>query len=199
MYPIGDFHSKGIALFEKNNIGSDTVRVLECSCRHTHRTKQVAALRKISSSGFVELIHSELACYKCDYTTGLYLIHGFCRKVVMYLEAELVISLIADTVISERDISDNHIKAVVIEPRLLKALDLYAIFGVQHLCYPARNAVKLHTVKFGMFVHFFRHLREKVSDTHRRFKNISVLEAELSESLIYAVRNLRRCIEARKR
>ena len=69
----------------------------------------------------------------------------------------LIIGFIADTVISERDITYNNIKAVVIEGSLLKAFNLDTLLWIELLCDSARYAVQLHTVKAGIITHIFRH------------------------------------------
>ena len=69
----------------------------------------------------------------------------------------LIVGFIADTVISEWDITHNNIKAVVIKRGLLKAFNLNTLLWIELLCDSARNAVQLHTVKTGIVTHIFRH------------------------------------------
>ena len=159
MNPIGNLDSHCFSFLQKENIRSNfrSCVLLKNSIRKSDSSQQVTAFSKVSSCLFVQLVHSELACDKCNYSTRLHLVHRLCGKVIVYLEIMLIVGFIADTVISERNITYNNIKTVVIERGLLKAFNLDTLLWIELLCDSARNAVQLHTVKTGIVTHIFRH------------------------------------------
>ena len=201
MNPIRNLNGHCFSFLQKENIRSDLCScvLLKSSIRKSDSSQQVTAFSKVSSCLFIQLVHSELACDKCNNSTRLHFINRLCGKVIVYLEIMLIVGFIADTVISERDITNNNIKTVVIERSLLKAFNLNTLLWIELLCDSARNAVQLHTVKAGIVTHIFRHFREEIAYTHTRFKDITALKTELRKCLIYTVGNFRRCIEACER
>ena len=85
----------------------------------------------------------------------------------MNVKLVLVVVLVIDLVITERDIADYRIKAVIFKLGFLKALYLNIRIGILLLGDSSRKAVKLNTVKLTCS-HSFGHYSEKVSDTHSR-------------------------------
>ena len=79
----------------------------------------------------------------------------------------LVVVLVIDLVISERNISHNQIKTVISELCFFKALYLNVCIRIELFCNSSRKAVKLNSVKLTC-PHSFGHYSEKVSDTHCR-------------------------------
>ena len=150
MHPARHLHRQSLTLLEEKNIcsGLRSCIFLKCVIRQTHSTKQIAAFGKVTPCLIVHLVHCELACYDSHNTAGLDLIYAFYGKVIVYLKAEFVISLVRHLIISKRNITDNNIERVVIKSGLFKSGYLNTIFGVQKLCYSTRNAVQLHSVEF---------------------------------------------------
>ena len=87
------------------------------------------------------------AMKKRYHAARLHLIHRLCGKIIVYLEIQLIVIFVSDLVITERDIADNHVKAVIIEICLLKALDLNTLIRIELLCNSAADTVQLHAVQ----------------------------------------------------
>ena len=134
---------------EEKNIGSRFCHgiLFESIVRQSDSAKQITAFGKVTPCLIVHLVHSELRCYDSHNAAGLDLIYAFYGKVIVYLETEFIISLIRNTVITERNITNDHIERIVIESGLFKSCNLYSVFGVQKLCNSAAYRIKFHTVQ----------------------------------------------------
>ena len=100
----------------------------------------------------------------------------------------LIVALIRHFELTERHIADCGIKEAVGEIGILKALHGNAVFLIQLLCNPSRNAVKLNTVKFCI-THTVGYKPHKVTDAAGGFKNIAAFEVHISKRFVYRLNN----------
>ena len=101
-------------------------------------------------------------------------------------EIVLIVVLIVHLVISEGNVADNHIKAVILKCSLFKALYLNIRTGIELLCDPACQVIKLNTMKLAA-THTLRHNSEEIADTHCRLKDFSFFKANIRKSFIYGI------------
>ena len=92
------------------------------------------------------LIHGSLACNKCYNSARSYLIQRLCKEIIMYLEVKLIIGLVADLIISERYVSDRHIKEIILEVGLFISADTHICLRIELLCDTACQIIKLNSV-----------------------------------------------------
>ena len=75
---------------------------------------------------------------------------------------------ITETKLTERNITDCHIKAAILKTVLFKTLNRNIRIGIECLSDSARQTVDLHAVELRISLHSFGHTSKKVSDTHCR-------------------------------
>ena len=64
----------------------------------------------------------------------------------MDLKIQLIIRLVAYLIISERYVSDRHIKEIILEVGLFISADTHICLRIELLCDAACQIIKLHTV-----------------------------------------------------
>ena len=91
----------------------------------------------------------------------------------MYPEIVPVVLMLPvnDPVVSEWDIADGHVEEVVLKTYPLVAVYRYIRFLVELAGNPARYAVQLHAVEFGL-LHALRQYAEEVACAAGRLKDI---------------------------
>ena len=105
----------------------------------------------------------------------------------------LVILFIHNTVIAERNITDDNIKEVIGICCFLKPVNRYGSIGVKLFCNSSRDTVKLHTVQTA-FLHFLRQKSEEITNAHRRLQNVAALKSHVCKSFIHCLNDYGRGI-----
>ena len=165
VYPILVSLDNSISLLEEDNIRHDLVRA--CSVKgivgQTDSTEEVGSLRDILSDRRVLFVKSTRACDESDHTTGANLIQGFRKEIVVNEEVVLVVLLVKELEIVERNVAHSHIKEAVREMSFLISVDGDTVLLIELPCNSTRKAVKLNTVHLG--IHTLGDKTHKVTDT----------------------------------
>ena len=200
MHPIWRNIHNSVTLFQKQNVGSHLrPRIcLKRIVRQTNGSQKLGSLCNIFSYGCAFLIHCAFGCDKCNHTAGTHLIQSLAEKIIVYQKVIFIVPLIADLKLSERDITDCHIKKAVGKIRILKALYADVRFLIKLLCNSAADAVQFHTVNVAVF-HAFGQKSQEIACAAGRLQDISRFKAHLRKSLINCFDNRRLRVKSGQR
>ena len=116
----------------------------------------------------------------------------------MNKEIVFVVVLVIDLVISEWNVADNNIKAVICKGCFLEPFYLNISIGIKLLCNSTRKFIKLNTVKLAA-THILGHYTKEIAYTHSRFKHLAFFKSKVCKSFIYRIYHYGRsvmCIES---
>ena len=145
-------------------------------------SQEFCSLCHIFSGIRIFRIHRKTAGHKCNHTARTNLIERFCEKIVVNREPQLIIGLIRNLVVSERNVTDRQIIKI---PAIRSFKTRHLDFGVriEFLSDTPTDGIKLHSIEIAVS-HGVREHPEKVTDTHCRFQDISCFKPHLSDRII---------------
>ena len=150
MHPIGNirhFSDRFSLMFlQKDNIRCDfCVCILFESCiRQTDSTNQISLVCKHLTDTFIMLVKCSCWCNKCHDSAIFQLVHSLNEKIIVQFIC--IVNFIFKAQITERNISDSNIKAVILKIIFLKALNCNIRIRIDFLCDSSRNTVVFDTV-----------------------------------------------------
>ena len=141
------------------------------------RPQQLGPLGQIPAHGGILGIHCIAAGDERHHAARPYLVQRFCEKVIVDVEAQLVVGFVVHLVLTERDIADG--KVIEVPPvGGLEARHGDVGFGVKLPGDAPGNAVQLHAVQTAPG-HALRQHPEEIAHTAGRFQNVAGAEAHL--------------------
>ena len=89
----------------------------------------------------------------------------------------LVVAFIIDAIIPERNIPDSKVERIIQIASILKTFDRNFSVGINFLSDSAGQRIQLNAEKMTSVFHIVRHISEKTANTHRRFKNCTLIKS----------------------
>ena len=194
VYPIR-FNINGmIPLFQEDNVGYHICTGIgtECVVRQSDGSQKLCSLCEIFSGIRILRIHGIAACNKSHHAARSHLIESLRKEIVVNRKAQLVVGLIADTVVAEGDVSNSQIVEISVVGGL-KACHRDLRLGVKFLRNPSGNGIQFHAVK-SAFLHGIRQHSEEVSDSHGRLQDISLFKAHVAHCFINCLNHRGTCV-----
>ena len=187
MHPVRFDGNGTITLLQEDNIRHNlgTGIGFERIVRQTDSTKELRPFSQILSYFAARGIHGVAAGHKGQHTTGAKLIQRLGEEVVVNGKAQPVIGWVVDLILPKGNITDSQIEEVT-AIRLFKTGNGDVCLGVKLLGNPAGDGIQFHTVKAAV-THLIGEHTEEVAHTHRRFQDITALEAHVSNSFIHGL------------
>ena len=188
-----------VPLLKEDDVGSNfrAGSTLKGVVGQANGTQQVCPLRDILSHGGIFLVHGALGSDKCNDTARTNLVQGSGKEVVVDQEIVLVILLVRDFELTERNITDSRIKEAVGQFRLFKSLHRNRRFLIKLLGDASGNAVQFHTVQLRLTHTVGEHTKE-VTDTAGGFQNVALSEVHALQRLIHGTNDHRRRVKCRQ-
>ena len=142
LHPCGLNVCRTVALLQKNNVADHICTSVgaESVVRQADGSQQIGALGHVFASSTVFAVQCEAAGHKGDDAARTYLVDSFGKKVVMDGKAQLVVCLIIDLVLAERNIADGKVIEIPAVSSL-KASNCNVGLRVKHFCDSARDGV----------------------------------------------------------
>ena len=109
----------------------------------------------------------------------------------------LVILLVRDFELTERNVTDSRIKEAVRQFRLFKSLHRNRGLLIKLLSDSSGNAVQFHAVQLGLCHTVGQHTK-KVTYTTGGFQNVALSEVHALQRLIHGANNHRRRVKCRQ-
>ena len=187
--PTGQLHGGPVPLLQKDDVGHHFRPGvgLEGVLRQADGPQQVGPLRQILAHGGILGVHGVTAGDKDHDAAGTHLVQRFGEKVVVDVEAQLVIGRVVDVVLPEGDIAHSQIVKVPLIG-CFKAVHGDVRFLVELSGNAPGEAVQLHAVQLGPG-QGFRQEAEEVANAHRRFQQGPRLEIHILHRLIHGLDN----------
>ena len=88
-----------------------------------------------------------------------------------------IVLFVENSYVTERHITDRHIKTALSELAVFKTADLNIGLRIDFLCYPSGQAVKFNTRHLRIIT---RNHTDKVTDTAGRFQQSAAVKAHFS-------------------
>ena len=155
---------------------------LERSVGQTDSSQQLGALGQIPAHGGILGVHRVAGSHKGHYAAGPHLIQRLGKKVVVDVEAQLVVGFVVDLILTERHIADGKVIEVPpvggLEPRHGDVG-----FGIKLSSNPPADGIQLHTVQLASG-HALRQHPEEIAHTTGRLQNVSGLEPHVPHGLV---------------
>ena len=166
VHPFRNNINRVVTLLEEDDVGNDfrTSVLLKGIVWQTNGTQKLGSLCQIPTGIRVFGIHRVARGYKGDHATGTNLIQTLCEEIVVDGESQLVIGLVSNLIVAERNITHCQIIEVSAVSGL-KTGDLDFCVGIEFLSNTTGDRVKLHTVKLTA-LHLRGQHTEEVADTH---------------------------------
>ena len=143
------------------------------------------------------LVHGALGSDKCHDTTRTNLVQGSGKEVIVDQEIVLVILLVRDFELTERNITDSRIKEAVGKLRLFKSLHRNRGLLIQLLSDSSGNAVQFHTVQLGLCHAVGKHTK-KVTHAAGGFQNVALSKVHALQRLVHGTNDYRRRVKSRQ-
>ena len=156
MHPIRGNIGRMIPLLQEQDIGNNLGSgiLFEGIIGQTDSTQQIGSLGNILSCIRVPGIHGIAAGHKSNHTTGTHLIQGFCKKVVVDGESQLVIGLVRNLVVAEGNVA--HCQIIEIPAvSCLEASDCDICLWIKLLGNTTGDGIQFHAVQAAV-PHGFR-------------------------------------------
>ena len=184
MHPIRFDINGMVSLLQENNIRHYICTGIgtECVVGKSNGSQQFCPLRQILSCVRILGIHRIAAGNKGHDATGTNLIQRLGKEIVVDRKTELIIGLIADTVVAKGYIADGQIIEVA-PVSGLKACHLDFCLRIQLLRNAPGDGIQFHTIQSAS-QHGIRQHTEEVADTHRRFQNVAFLKSHTVQCFI---------------
>ena len=188
-----------VPFLQEDNIGGHfrAGSTLKGIIRQANGTQQVCPLCDILSHCGILLVHGAFGSDKCHDTTGTNLVQGSGKEVVVDQEIVLVILLVGDFELTERNIADGGIKEAVGQFRLFKSLHSNGGFLIKLLGDSSGNAIQFHAVQLRLRHAVGQHTKE-VTDTAGGFQNVALSEVHALQRLIHGSNDHRRRVKCRQ-
>ena len=188
-----------VPLLQEDNVGGyfRAGSTLKGVVGQANSTQQVCPLCDVLSHGRILLVHGALGSDKGHDTTGTNLVQGSGKEVVVDQEIVLVILLVWDFELTERNITDSRIKEAVGQFRLFKSLHRNRRFLIKLLGDASGNAVQFYTVQLRLGHAVGQHTKE-VTDTAGGFQNVALSEIHAFQRLIHGTNDYRRRVKCRQ-
>ena len=189
MHPVRFDGNGTITLLQEDNVRHNlcTGIGLERIVGKSDGTKELCPFCQILSYLAALGIHGVAAGHKGQHTTGTKLIQRLGEEVVMNGKAQPVVGWVVDLILPEGNITDSQIEEVT-AIRLFKTGNGDVCLGVKLLGNPSGDGIQFHTVKAAV-THLIGEHTEEVANTHRRFQDITALEAHVSNRIIHGLDN----------
>ena len=189
MHPVRFDGNGTITLLQEDNVRHDlgTGIGFERIIGESDSTKELRSFSQILSYFAALGIHGVAAGHKGQHTTGAKLIQRLGEEVVMNGKAQPVIGWVVDLILSKGNITDSQIEEVT-AIRLFKTGNGDVCLWVKLLGNPAGDGIQFHTVKAAV-THLIGKHTEEVTYTHRRFQDITALEAHVAKCFIHSLDN----------
>ena len=113
-------------------------------------------------------------------------------------EVVLVVLLVGDLELAERNIADGGVEKAVGKIRLFKALHRNGGLLIELLGNPSGNAVQLHTVKLRV-LHTLREHTEEASNTAGGLQNVAMPETHVLHRFVNGANDHGRRVKSRQR
>ena len=175
---------RAITLLQKDNI-ADNIRAsvgTESVVGQTNGPQQIGSFCHVLAGRRIFTVQRVTAGNKRHHAARTYLVDSFGEKVVVDRKSQLVICLIVDLILTERHIAHRQIVEITAVGGL-KTSHGNVCLRVQHFCNAPGDAVQLHAVQ-PTALHGVRQHSKEVAHTHRRFQDVSRLEAHLLDRIV---------------
>ena len=177
--PVRGDVQRPVPLLQEENIRNDLSSgiCLERIVWQADRPQQLGPLGQIPAHGGILGIHCIAAGDERRHAARPHLVQRFCEKVVVDVEAQLVVGFVVHLILSERYVADG--KVVKIPPvGGLEARHGDVGLGVELPGNAPGNAVQFHAVQTAPG-HALRQHPEEIAHTAGRFQNVAGAEAHL--------------------
>ena len=184
VYPVRLNVDRPVALLKEDNIRHNIRPGIgtESIVGQTDRPQQLRAFRQILSDIRGLLIHGVTTGDESHGAARSHLVQCFGKEVVVNGKSQLVIRLVRDTVVAERDVADSKvIKISVI--RVFKTANCDIRVRIELSGNSPGDTVQLYAIQTA-FLHFLRQHTKEVADAHGRLQYVSLRKAHLADSLI---------------
>ena len=200
MEPVRFHIHHAIPLLEEDDIGSHFRAgcAFEGIIGQTDGTQQISPLCNVFPHSGILLVQSTLGSNESNDAAGTNLVQCPGKEVVMDQEVMLVVLLVRDLELTERNIADGSVKEAVRQIRLFKALHRNGGLLIQLLGDAAGDAVQFHTVKLGLR-HAVREHTKEVAHTAGGLQNIAPLEVHVLHGPVDGTDYHRRRVKSRQR
>ena len=190
LYPHRFLNGWRVPLLQENNIGNHLGSGIspESVIRQADSPQQVSPRRQILPHSGILGIQGVAAGYKGYHSTWTYPVQRFCKKVVVDVEAQLIVLSVTNRILPEGHIAHSKIKEIPGETGFLIAPHSDVGLGIELLGDAACDAVQLHAIELGCR-HALRQQAEEVSHTAGGLQYISAFEAHFINGLIYGFDN----------
>ena len=154
----------------------------ECVVGKSDSSQQFCPLRQILSCVRILGIHRIAAGNKGHDTTGANLIQCLGKEIVVDRKTELIIGLIADTVVAKGHVAHGQIIEIAAVGGF-KTCHLDFCLRIQLLRNAPGDGIQFHTIQPASQHGIWQHT-EEIADTHRRLQNIAFLKSHTVQCFI---------------
>ena len=182
--PVRGDVQRAVPLLQKQDVGHHIGPGIgaESVVGQADRPQQLGPLGQIPAHGGILGVHCVAAGDKGHHAAGAHLVQRLGKKVVVDVEAQLVVGFVVHLVLAERDVTDG--KVIEVPPvGGLKARHGDVSLGVELLGNPPADGIQLHAVQPAPG-HALRQHPEEITHAAGRFQNVAGAEAHLLHGLI---------------
>ena len=164
----------------RNDLGA-CVR-LKRIIRQTDSPQQIGSFCHVFARGAVLTVHGVAAGHKGNYAARTHLVNGFRKEIVVDAKSQLVVRLVVDLVVAERNIA--HCQIIEITTVCgLKTSHGNVSLRIQLLGNASGDTVQLYAVQAAV-CHAVRQHPEEVAHTHTRFQNVTATETHTLHRIV---------------
>ena len=171
--PVWFGFNHSVTLLQNQNVACDLRAGIgtESVVGKPYRTQQLGSLGDIPPYLWACLIHRTLGSDEHHHAARAYLIQSLCKEIIVDEELLGVVAAVVYLKFPKRHIAKHHIKVIIGQLRILKALHGDFRFLVELLCDFACQRVDFHTVELGA-CHAFGQKPEEIARAAGRLQNI---------------------------
>ena len=184
MHPVRFNFDRAIPLLQEDNVRHYLCTGIgfEGGVGKPDSAQQLRSLGKVLPDVGVLSVHGIAAGHKGHNAAGTHLVQRLGEKIVVSIEAQLVVGGIVDLVLPKGYVANGKVKKVL-PLGGFKAADGDIGLWVQLSGDPPADGIQLHTVQAAV-AHFLREHTEEVAHAHRRLQDIAGSEAHISDCFI---------------